>query len=291
MVIPLLAPDPAFGGAYNTSPTQVVYTDDPFPNVERTLVQPWSARVAKTGWKDGKLLPDAQWQAHRALQTARSWREWTEGLPASVLRGGRLVSQRRRGLYPPARFTRTYYLNNVALANGAYNATFEIALDALPAGVSTIASNQIQASGELVYVGTTESTEPNTASWPTGDYRHQLDCLSVNSDVTFGCAALGSTPKAGGFARLNAAISSILESHVQDQAAFAFPGLKLASYSGAWTAGSASDRFAVAVAADRPTGHGNADITFEVGEADDFADGAWSGAGVGDDANFFGSGV
>lgn len=289
-----LCPDPLFGGAVNTKITQVVYTDDgSFTESDSTDVRPWDSRPAsERAWRSGKLMPDRLWEAHRKELSPRGWREWTDGVDKALIVNGQVVQQRRRGMWLRARGTRTYYLNNVAVTSGIHNAADnELEIGLAPAGIFDLVSSSITGAGTLLYCAYSPVSEPNSAAWPTGTYRHQIDCKQVNSDIMYGVTQLGSSPKDGHFARVNAAIDTELESHMQDQGSFSFTGLKLASYTGSWTAGAVGDRCEVGLACERPNGHGDATITIEIGESDDFVDGPWAAAAVDAGGLFFGPGI
>jgi hypothetical protein len=132
--------------------------------------------------------------------------------------------------------------------------------------------------------------EPDSAAWPTtGVYRYQIDATSVGADLTYGLLTQGNGN--GFFARTPADGLSVTESFVQDQAAFSSSGLNIASVTDpAWTAGNATDRFAIVLASVRTAGHGNQTLTLQLGETDDFADGPWpSGVAQDADALFFGT--
>lgn len=287
-----LAQDALFGGAVNTRQTQTVFTDRMDLGLHSSQLQPWAKGAIEMpppeAFRYGIMLPDAHYEAHVAQQTLRTWREWTDGVSADLLSGGKVRPGRRLGMYNVPKGTRTYYLNNIPLATGTHAADFELELGLLPAGVAQVTAG-VSTSGGLIFAGTTPSGEPDSAAWPTGNYRFQIDCLSVNIDLTYGLLTQGTN--FGHFARVNSALLLDLEVKQQQEAAFSLSGLKLATTgSVSWLAGSATDRFEILIAAIRVSGHGNANITLELGEADDFADGPWTAASPSTaNAPFFGA--
>lgn len=290
-----LQPDPLFGGAINTRQTWHVYAAD------------------RAGWEAGQKaghgaqLRDYDWfqapshgvghgvwltdQNHADLEAARSirgWREWTDGLPDFLLSDGRVVQQRRIGRYDVPKGTRTYYNNDNTQSWTVHNAAQETTLGLVPGPVGT-RNGSCSPSGDLLFLAVSPSGEPDSAAWPTGTYRYQLDAVSAGANITYGLLTQGGA--VGHFGRVNAAADTDLETHAQDQAAFSGSGLKLASYTGSWTAGAVSDRWEVLVAGVLVSGHGSQNLTLELGETDDFTDGPWPAAEVVRDANFFGMGI
>lgn len=278
-------PDASFGGALNTRQTQVIYAgtahyDDfvakALPN---TTIKPWAdftepptGQVRHGVWLDGALYDN-----HAMAQTTCGWREWTEGLDSSEIDNGKVKSQRAQGRYDIPTGTRTYYHNNVSqnqtIEGGA---DFSDQLGTQTAIPTFVATSNASGTGSVGFFASTPSQEPDHAQWPTGDYRYQIDCTSVNSNIEYGVLALGTNGN-GYFARTNSALSSALETKVQTQSAFILTGLKMASTgSVSWSAGADTDRFAVSLAFRSTGGHGNQKLTLELGELDDFADGPWT---------------
>jgi len=281
-----LAQDSNFGGAYNTRQVQTIYSNDvaTFPTAVPISSLPTQSETIK---RYGVLMPDAAFRAHEDQQSKRSWREWLDGLPAAMVENGRLKSQRKLGLYLVPKGTRTYYMSTTPLANGIHTGDHELAMTLAPAGLGVLTSAPITTNGQVAFVGVSPTNEPNSAAWPSGNYRAQIDCITANSDVTYGALTLGSQGL-GHFARVNAAITTELQTFPQQEAVFSLTGLRLATTGTvAWTAGTATDRFEVSISADRPTGMGTSTMSLELGEADDFADGPWAAA-VTANAPFFG---
>lgn len=288
-----LRADIALGGAINTDMNQTIYSDDPvFAASENTVVEPWGAASGVPDdslFRYGVMLGDGLYAAHTAAQELRSWREWTDGIdPGLIDVDGRVIQQRRSGRYLVPDGTKTFYMNNVALATGVHAGDFELELGATPAGASQIVSGNVGSNGAIVAVGTTLGSEPNNAAWPTGTYRCQIDVLAINTDMTIGLLTQGTAT--GHFARVDSALATDLETKQQAESAFSFTGIKLATTgSVSWAGGSINDRFEVAIAAVRASGHGNATVTLEVGESDDFADGPWPSGVVNENPPMFGA--
>ncbi len=288
VTIPPLAPDSYLKGAINTGQTQEIYAGaDLLPNLPPTqnaTLHPWADFVAPTTavyhgiWTSDQLNLDLSGTLNN-----RGWREWGDHLDPSELDGsGNVLQQRELGRYLPNVGTRTYYHNNVEELNAIHsvNATYENALGTAPAGASSEQSPGIGGGGEFAFVATTPTNEPDSAAWPTGTYRCQLDVTSADANVSYGLLAL-TGDVIGGFHRVNAALGSDLETKEQAEAAFSGTGLKLATTgSVSWSSGTQSDRFEILVAAIRTSGHGNPRFTLELGESDDFADGPWAAAGA-----------
>jgi hypothetical protein len=295
VTIPPLKPDPSWGGAINTAQMQIVYAEPEirplfeaaYAGNRRVEVRPWSEFVPpQAKHQHGVWVPDAQHDAHRAARAVRGWREWTEGLDESELdENGLVKGQRKLGRWVPPKGTRTYYHNPEA-GPDIHTAANPNSFGLSPSGAATETASTNQ-NGLTGFSAVTPAGEPASAAWPTtGTYRYQLDSVAAGADVTFGVLNQGASG-VGHFGRVNAAATADLQTIQQDQAAFAGTGLKLASITDpAWTAGSAGDRFEVVVALIRNAGHGNQDLSLQLGELDDFADGPWAAAR---NAPFFGA--
>ena len=89
-----LAPDARFGGKYNTNATQVLYAEGAAASRLRRLgYRPerwnrWPNVTAST--RHGIWLSDSLFVAHLRSRTEHSWREWTDGVPADRIEGGRV---------------------------------------------------------------------------------------------------------------------------------------------------------------------------------------------------------
>jgi len=272
------------GGAINTHQTQTIYAESGILGVLQAAYA-GNPKVEIKAWTDfnaNRVHPlDGQWvadglhAAHQSIRAIRGWREWTEGLDVSELdQDGRVKPQRAQGRYEVPKGTRTYYHNNVALATTVHIATseFQLGKTASGAATDTVAVHQ---NGVHAWVATSPANEPNSAAWPTsGVYRYQIDVTLAGADLTFGLLSQGGEP--GHFARVDSGLTTEHESFTQDEAAFSGSGLHLATVTDpAWTSGSATDRFEISIAGVRTAGHGTQDLTLQLGESDDFADGPW----------------
>jgi len=296
-----LAPDadPGLGGAINTNQTHVLYAEDAAKTVleaayagnSRILIRDWTDfDPNRANPMDGQWVSDAQHTAHQKKQTVHGWRTWTEGLDPSELDAqGRVKIQRLLGRYRRPQGTRTYYHNATDLSIPVYSTALHQNALGLSAAGATNEEVFISQVGGFCWAAATPAGEPGSVAWPTtGTYRHQIDCIAAGADLTFGL--LTQVTYTGGFARINSTLDSELQLFAQSQSAFAGSGLHLATITDpAWTAGAASDRFAIKVASVRIAGHGGQTLTFQLGEADDYADGPWT-APVAPSANsvFFG---
>lgn len=294
-----LAPDQRHGGAWNTRQSCTVFAEDEVRreferfNWNPAELRPWSEFVAPPEeiTRHGVWVSDALNAKHDAKREIRGWREWTDGVPADMVRDGkvlfnptrtlpRLRDQRAAGLWARSEFTKTYYHSDSAVSIGFAAAEFEQELSLSPTAVATQTSAAIAGGGDsLVWAATTPATDPNEAAWPSpiASYRHQIDCSAVGTNITFGLLTVGAS--LGRFHRFNSGLGTSLESRSQAEAAFSGTGLHLATATGAnWSAGNASDRYGIMIAAGRPASHGNQSISVDVNEADDFADGPWAAA-------------
>jgi hypothetical protein len=223
-------------------------------------------------------VSDAHNDAHQRIRRVHGWREWTEGVdPRELDSNGRVKPQRDQGRYVRPVGTRTYYHNTTDLANGAFTAQHENAFGTSAGGSGSESATGIK-NGEIIFTATTGSGEPDSSAWPTtGTYRYQLDVTSVGANLEFGLRTLDGA--AGGFVRMNSTLTTALQTIAQSQSAFTSSGLHLASVTDpSWSSGSSTDRFAVAVACWLYTGHVKQDLTMQLGETDDYADGPWTAA-------------
>lgn len=225
--------------------------------------------------------------AHSQALSTRSWREWADHLPSEESdKLGRLKSQRGAfNRYIPLKHTRTYYHSDTVLTSATHTGgdtpDFEQSL-LLTTGVANTVTSGVSPGGQVFAVATSPAGEPDDAQWTSGAgtfvVRHQLDVPSAGVDLVYGLRTLSGSP--GHFSRVQAGTppSVELEANEQDEAAFSGGGLHLATYTGDWAAGATTDRFEIAIAADRVAGHGSQNLTLELNELDDFADGDWPGA-------------
>lgn len=297
-----LAADSYLGGAINTRQSRVVYADqggrlwkvmhaNGIP--ENTTYLDWSLfpKPNEALTRHGIWVSDDLNRAHEKKYTKRSWREWNEGVDSSQIIQGRVRAQRPQGKYLIPDGTRTFFQTSTALTNGIHDAVDtadEFLLDTTAAASSGSSGTFSGGASGYAFIFTTASGEPNDAAWPSGNYRCQLDVPTVGADLTYGFLTQGSA--SGHFARVNSGLTSDLETWTQGESAFSGTGLKLAT-TGSITpsSGNASDRWELALAAQRPASHGNQtlDLTFD---ADAFADGPWTAAAPPEaNAVFFGA--
>lgn len=288
-----LAPDLYFNGAINTRQTKVVYLDlggalnDRWGDVpiQDTEFKDWSEFVPPDSIaRHGILVSDDLNDQHNNSYTKRTWREWTEGIDPSELKNGKVKPQRSQGRYNIPDGTKTYYTTTTATATGIHVATHEKQLSDTDEASPTDISDTLGGGDSILFAAiTTDAGEPGDDTWPTGDYRYQIDATTVGANITYGARTAGSAN--GHFARVNTGLTSDLETKAQTEALFSGTGLKLATTgSVSWTAGATSDRFEVLIAATRPANHGNQTFTMQIGESDDFADGPWAASSLTADA-------
>jgi hypothetical protein len=295
-------PDPRYGGAIRPQHQQVIYAEDGIRPILKAAYgsdptikfKPWAAfDPNRPNPMHGAWVSDAQHADQQAAQSTQGWRTWTEGVdPSDLDSNGHIKDQRSQGRYEVPKGTRTYYHNTTTSPDGPIGGPdFNNVLGLSPAGAGNQVSGGVNQSGRDCWEATTPAGEPASAAWPTtGDYRYQIDCVAAGADLTYGLLTQGT--QTGAFFRNNAANTSHLQTLQQDQPAFSGSGLNIASMTNpAWTAGSASDRFGIEVAAVRVVGHGTQTMTLQLGEADDFADGPWPSAPSAptQNATFFGT--
>lgn len=287
-----LGPDARLGGAINTNHRHVLYAEWGIRSVlqraygknPHVTIADWADFVppqAKTF--DGQWVTDAHHEAHRKKRDIRGWREWTDGLAEEEIEDGKVRLQRVNVRYVPPKGTRTYY-HNPAAGPDIHSAINPNSFGLTPSGATneTATCNQ---NGQTAFSAVTPANEPSSAAWPTtGVYRYKIDCTAIGADLAYGLLNQGSG--VGHFGRVNAGATADLQTIAQDQAAFTSSGLNIASITNpAWSSGSAGDRFEIVISGFRTVGHGNQDMTLQLGEFDDFADGPWRAA---QNAPFFG---
>lgn len=293
--IPHLGPDPLRNGAINTRLTQTIYAGADVAAMMRymkaTNIHPWEeyTPLPDAAYIHGLWLPNDLYQAHAALHVTRGWREWVEGLDPRELRDRLcadgvvrpcVLPQRNQGRYVPAEGTRTYFHRDSTLTTSLHTADFE---NELLTGTGTAGDQTCPTLGggedRICWASTTGANQPDNTTWPTGNYRHDIDATSAGAAITFGLLTVGASD--GHFARVNDARTTHVDTKVQQESAgFSGPGVHSATTgSVSWGGSTQSDRFEIAIAAGRPASHGNQSITLELNESDDFADGPWVAAG------------
>lgn len=277
---PPLFEDPAFGGAWNTRPIQTLYAEGSSVEVLEVLgpVLPWEDLPDLNGEElSGQWLADAQFELHRQTRDPVSWRQWTHGIPLEDVEDGRIRAQRPLGRYNVPKGTRTYFLRNIA-EPGGHGADFENLMVRDTPGASEQQSATVGGMGASAFSFLTEAAEPQLLSWPSGEYRVQLDVPAAGADLVFGLLNLGNG--VGHFARQTATPDVDLQSYPQQETAFQGAGLHLATTGAiSWSDFNVDDRFEVSIAVQRVSGHGNQTISLRY-SADCFADGPWTGGGA-----------
>ena len=294
-----LAASPLLGGAINTRQTQIIYAEGARYNSlllnppTGVLVLPWAGFVYPSNniTRHQVLLPDDLYAEH--LLASRSfgsdpstwgWRDWAEHLPDSevlFLPDGRriLKDQRPQGRYSPSEFTLTWFQRNTNLAQGWTAATHEDSLLGT-AGAGETESVTTNDAAVQCWAFATPSGEPNSANWPLGDYRVQLDCTAASAGLTYGCSNVSTN--SNGVVRLPSGLGSVSEDIGNSNGNFSGTGFKLTSINGDPAAGVGTDRYGFQV---RATGDSHADAITLRFSADAWADGPWPSPG-GDGTDF-----
>lgn len=292
----LLGPEARLGGAINTRQRQIVYLDlggplhriyakDPIANTE---FRDWSkfVRPPPAVTRHGKWVSDAHNAALEAAYRTLGWRQWVEGVAARELDGrGQLRSQAAQGRRPLPHGTRTYYLNAEDCLTSVHAALIQADENAMSYTMGTPTSDGSGSVGGgssgILFVFTSDADQPNVAAWPTGDYEVSLDVSQAGSTITYGARNAGSD--VGHFARVNAGLTSDLESYQMSESLWTGSGIKYGSVtSQSWSSGSAGDRFEICIAGSRPASHGGETITAELGDADSYGRGPWDEEAAGD---------
>lgn len=280
-----LAQDPNLGGAINTRQFRVKYMHKGgsawFNHVRLGLIPGVNLMdIADLPRFDLKKIPglmvsDKLHELHKTARSHPSWREWTEGLNLSDVVNGVVPCQRDLGRYNIPLGTQTYYHNATNRATVAHNADHENELGTTAAGSSTEVASIKKNAEELAFCATTTTGEPGLLVWPTGAYRYQLDAVAtVGADITYGLLTIGSA--GGHFARVDSLMVSDLETKVQTDGVYIGTGINLATTgSVSWTSVSADDLFECLVAAGNANTKDAQDLSLQLGEADDYADGPW----------------
>lgn len=285
-----LVPDAKLGGAINTRQSQIIYAEgERYVKLisnppENTTIKLWFEFVPPPDsiTRHGVWLTDQKWQEHLDTRIEWSWRHWVDHLLDSETEieteyrhNSQLVMlptprrmlkvQRDMGRWKKAEGTITYYQRDTDRPTGVYTDDHE---DALELTTATAVSESITVdNGVGNFVFTSPTNEPNSADWPSGTYRCQLDCTAASTGVGYGLLVTGR------FARVDSALTSELQSTEQLEGQFTGTGLKLATKSWNPSAGADTDRFACRVRA-LGDSHGDA-ITLELNTADSYADGPW----------------
>ena len=173
---------------------------------------------------------------------------------------------------------KTFFLRDIDQSNTTHVADFENQMTAGAGAGETESQDLSGGESRLTHLWATLVSEPDSAAWPTGDYRCQMDITTAGSAITYGLAVAGTAN--GHFARSTGGLSSDLETKVQSEGLFSGVGQKLATTgSVSWGAGTDLDRFECLLAATRAANHGNQaiEVTYNTNS---FADGPWSTAEI-----------
>ncbi|MEE9593181.1 MAG: hypothetical protein V3W28_06350 [Thermoplasmata archaeon] len=290
-----IQPDPHLGGSYNTRASQTVYAQ---PNIMQVLMKDgpvWCGNGPETAvvfrpWSEfepppretirhGKWVQDSLVSPHDDARMERSWREWTGGVPRRWVREGEVLPGRLLDTFAKAEGTKTFGLRDTDQASGVHatsTSSFENQMTLSAFGAGELESENLSGGGsELTHLWTTLGSEPNEGTWPIGDYRCQLDASTIGTGITFGLRTAGAVT--GHFARVNAGLTSDVDSNPQIEGLFGSPaGDKLATTgSVTWGGSTASDRFECLLAATRAADHGNQPLEMRY-DASAFADGPWT---------------
>jgi len=284
-----LCPDPHLGGAINTRQVRTCYAASP---VEGEVPFDHFPKISRRATRHGIWLPDELAEESQGVRSLHGWREWTEGVDSKYVdANGRVKDQRAMGLYSVPDGTKTYYHSSIQRSTSVHNSVPTAEMNALNRSIDTPTEESSDVSGgseDEAFVATTEGGEPGFAQWPTGTYRYQLDVTSVHASIVYGLRPLGTA--LGHFSRVDSALSTDLETHQQQEAAFFGAGLRLATTGNvSWSPGSVDDRFEILIAMQSLGGHGKQLMTLQLGELDDFADGPWSSSVVIQNPAFFGA--
>jgi hypothetical protein len=281
-VIETLAPDPHLGGAWNTRQSRTLYAEPhAVTRLERVGLKPkpWADFVPPQGAavRHGKGMPDHVYAAHKASRKTHGWRTWTEGVPRDELVAGRIPCQRLIGRYNVPRGTKTYYASNTAESAAAHNPDQEMQALSSTGSATEIQASIAKAKEEEAFSFYTNSGEPGTATWPTGDYRYQADVVTCGADITHGVLNIGSA--SGHFARVDSALASDSATAQADTPASAQSGTGLTLWSvtdPSWGTPGSTDRFEVLYSAGNSHAKDAETIGIQVNESDDYIDGPWS---------------
>ena len=278
-----LAVDANLGGAINTRQSQVLYAEGPrftrnsAKPPQNTTVLPWANFVlpAIAITRHGVLLTKAKYAEHIAAQTQWGWRHWVDHLLDSevvLLPDGRreLKTQRDLGRWKKAAGTITYFQRDTNREAIWIAATHEDALE-LTTAAAVSESVTVDVSSIVSWGFSSPANEPNSADWPNGTYRCQLDCTAASVGLTYQFSGTFFGPN-----RVSSDLVTDLEAASVWTTSFSGTGLKLDTGTFDFAAGDVGDRFAfpITVAGDSI---GDA-MTLRLNTADSFADGPWPGA-------------
>jgi len=281
VILPLSA-DAAFGGAINTNQTRTMWLDSNYDHELWAACEPlpYDQFVIPRGRgvRHGKNLSKAHHDALYQNQTKTPWTAWATS-------GQNPFNQRARGHWSPTSHTITYFYSTGAnlvsapvsgLVSGDFG-TEDFAVTLTATGTSATEDGlPIDNAENGIYITfTTEANQPNTTTWPTGDYRVNFNVTEIGDDITFGLITIGT--HSGRVGMYSVGLSGQTDSISSTSTANNGTGLHVMTAASAWVATPlATDRCTWMIAAGRPADHGNQDIDFHGGDSDAFVDGAWT---------------
>jgi hypothetical protein len=281
-----LAPDNRLGGCINTRQSQVIYAAPDvlaryksYGPIENTVLRTWDEFTppAEDLTRHDARLPVEDSDAHHAVLTHRGYEDWTEGLDPSELdpETGKLKGQREQGRYLPLGSTMTWFGSSTTAASAAVAADKELAmLASVSSPTTSSSSNYAGGVSRLAFLFTSPTAGTGFSQWPTGIYRGQLSVSAAGAGMTYGMGTTGSV--AGYLGRYDTTLGTALETKAQGEALFTGTGTKLGTTgSVSWTAGSATDVYAVLVGGTRAASTSNQTFTLNINGANTFGDGPW----------------
>jgi hypothetical protein len=171
----------------------------------------------------------------------------------------------------------TYYQRSTNLATDVHVATgHENELNTTTAASANEGRSVAAGASEITHVWTTGSGVPGITQWGSGTYRAQFNVAGAGANSSYGLRTVGSAN--GHFARVDSGLTSDLETAQQSEAAFTGTGLKLVTTSWTPSAGSTTDCFEIALAAEN-TGTMGQTINLTMNTTDSFADGPFDDGG------------
>lgn len=278
-----LAPDPALRGAINTRQRVIFYDEVPTQGARtwNEFVPPVSD-VRHGIW----TLDDVAVQHARARSVNCWWdRRWADHLSSAELDAeGDLKSQRDQGRFKPNDHTITWYWTTTNRAVGIYAAVQEKALSRSVGSGSITVNLAAGAAGVEGLTLTSPASDPNQGSWPTGNYRCQMDISSLGTSCSI---RLENDDSETNYVRLNSALTTIVDNEylaVGGSAAnIVTTGIHLMSTgaTGSWSpsGSTASDVVMIRFVVTNGNMMAAEDIIFTC-DSDAFVDGPWTEGGV-----------